>query len=469
MPSAIMAWAGCSSSKSDGTSGGFVDPGGTFGAEVSVVVTGRGRVLSATPGIDCPGSCFTKYIFTSGAADGAAGGLVLKAIPTPGLSFKGWHFDTSPSGSAGRGPDNCNPVQRPGSTPPGAGNGVDLTLPFGEATGSAPAGQEGACAGFTQVPLAYKITAEFDSDLPPGDSGVDAGPSETVYLPANGSSTAYDLGMVGSALYWRYNNGVGDGVAYGSFPTEGVSQSPSIVSSASSGQTITLFQVDANGVIYQTSSGLFAVRSNSSFPTQVGTSIPPTCNALSMDSSYNVYCRTSSSIVTWSYPSYTTMTTLYSGVPFGSTLVVESSFGQMYYGSSSAIEAISVSGDGGLASPTLVVSAIAPTHLRPSSSHLWWLDASGYVYATASKSTLTSSTDTGIPSSLSYRYFSPDPSNSSAFWVASDTAIHHAVYAGTSKPFRTGMSSINGMAADYQYVYFTQTDGTIKRASRSGF
>ena len=102
-PTAAVAWAGCSSSSSNGAgSRTSADPGGTYGAEVAVSVVGRGRVLASLPGLNCPSDCYGSFVFADRNQDGAAGGVTLKAIPTKGVRFAGWRFEVLSVGTRGR-------------------------------------------------------------------------------------------------------------------------------------------------------------------------------------------------------------------------------------------------------------------------------------------------------------------------------------------------------------------------------
>jgi hypothetical protein len=476
-PIGAMAWIGCSSDSSSPSAITVADPGGTYGAEVQIVVSGRGSVQSAGGDIKCPGSCFAKYIFESAVADGATGGIALKAIPTQGASFKGWHFDTSPAGASGRGPDNCNPIQRPGSDP-GATTQADVNLPFGQTNGTPPVGQEAACAAYTSVPLIYRLTATFDPDLPPVDSGADAGPSEILYQPVGITTKAYNLGLTSSNyLYWTFEGTSGTGVAFGSFPSGSAPQSPITVSSLSGSNVVTTFRVDSYGVVYQTPSALYAVRSGSTSATQVGSAVVPSCTGgVAMDSSNNVYCRTSSTILRWlSSSSYLTQDTLFTSVPSGNGLVAEVSSGAIVIGTTSAIANLGafLGPDAGVAAPTTIAPATAPTVLRYNSSHYWWLDITGEFEVSSSKAIGSTASDTGLTPSTTYAYFSSDPNNSSYYWVANGNAIYRVTaplgIATAPKTFRSGIN-ITGLAVDSQYVYWGDgDDGTIRRASHTGF
>ncbi len=478
-PVIALGWAGCSEDEKDAFGPAYVDPGGTHGAEISVSVLGRGRVTANVPGRDCPSDCFAKYIYTSAAADGAAGKVTLTATPTPGLKFKGWSFSTEPIGTRGRGPASCNPIMRAGSDPGVDKMALTIDLPYGETSGAAPAGQEGPCGAFTKVPVVYNVTAPFESDPPVNlDAGVDgdagSGGLETIYNAPMLGAAARDVGITtGGYLYWRFTSGSSSGVAFGANPDGSAPQTPQIIVSPTT--TLNPFEVDPYGVVYQDANTgtISVIRYGLTSATAMG-GVPPVCTALAVDSSYNVYCRTSSTIVQWLYPSYTAGTVLYTGLPSGSDLVVESSSGAMYFSSANAILSLPVSGaDGSIATPTTVVSGLSsPSGLETNSSRFFWLQFGGTVYASSSKNAPTTSYSTSVP--VSAQFLAEDKNSSSFFWAASSSAIYHAYYFGGSgpgatQPFRTGLSGILGMTADSSYVFTAHSDGSIRRASTSGF
>jgi len=478
-PIIALAWTGCADDEgATGYGPIYVDPGGTFGAEFSINVVGRGRVQTSGPEIDCPSACFAKYIFKSSTADGAAGALSLKATPTAGSRFAGWSFSTDPVGTRGRGSANCNPVLRPGADPQVDRNALEIELPYGETAGTPPAGKESACQGQTTVPLIYNVTATFVTDPPVElDAGSDAGSLEVAYTAPAVGAIGREVGLTANGyLYWHYQTGGLSGIAYDSNPsTGGAPQTASVIVPVSS-TSFTLFEVDPYGVVYQATSGAISViRYGLTSPTTMGGS-PPTCNALAVDSSYNVYCRTASTIVQWTYPSYTTGNILYSGLPSGTDLHAESSGGSLYYSStsSSALLSLPITGaDGSVASPTTVVSgSFGAVNLEANSSRFFWIDPSGSVRASSSKFAPASPYDTQVPPSTSFRHLAQDPNSTAHFWVASSSAIYHAYYfgdtgPGVTEPLRTGLSGIAGMTADSSYVYISQTDGTIRRVSTS--
>lgn len=475
-PIAALIWAGCSDDESSAFGPTYVDPGGTHGAEVSISVIGRGRVTANVPGVDCPSDCFAKYVFSSAGADGASGSVVLKATPTPNSRFKGWSFSTDPVGARGRGPESCNPVMRPGTDPAVDKNAAEIQLPYGEVAGTAPGA---ACGAYTKVPLVYNVTATFETDpiIDSGIEGGDGGELDIVYSAPQTGALSRDIGMTQNGrLFWHFQASGQSGVAYGSSPTSsGVPMTPQVLSPLPD-SAITLFEVDPYGLAYQTSLGTISVVRYSTTSVTTIPGVSPTCTALAVDSSYNVYCRTTSSIVMWPYPSYTSPTTLYTGVPSGTDLVVENSGGPLYFTGSSAVLSLPAFGtDGGVASPTTLISGrFNPRGLEANGSYFWWLESTTSFYTSSSKSGSPTAINATPPSGTSgYQFIAQDPNSSAYFWFASSSAIYRAtnnVGAATTQPFREGLQNIGGIAVDYNYVYWTQlSDGVIRRASRLGF
>jgi hypothetical protein len=486
-PTIALVWMGCSSD--NGTTGYgpiYVDPGGTYGAEVAVTVVGRGRVRTNANDIDCPSSCLGQYVFKDKSVDAAKGMVSLIAAPTPGSRFTGWSFSTDPSGTKGRGPDNCNPVTRPGTDPAGVDkSALEIQLPYGEVVGNPPDGGQSACSGKTTVPLVYNVTATFVTDPPPEiDSGYDAGAMETVLnLTTNyPGAIGREIGrMANGYLFWHFQVGGQSGIVYDSFPTASTvphSWSPAVPL----GNAITVFEVDPYGVAYQDVTGTVGVIRYGQTTPVILTSLPdsgtpPSCTALSVDSSYNVYCRTSSTLLEWVYSgTYMSAKVLYTGLPSGNDLLVESSGGSAYYSDSTSILSLELfSTDGGAASPiTMVSGSGGSTKLKSNSSHFFWIDTSGYVKSSSGKFSGALPSDTSVPPSTLFKHLAQDQNNSSYYWVASNSAIYHAYYFGGTGPgatqaVRTGLGGIGGMTADYTYVYISMADGTVRRFSALGF
>jgi len=466
-PIVVLAWTGCSDDPPTAAGGGTVDPGGTHGAEIQITIKGRGRVTSDIPGIDCPSSCFAKFVFPSASADGAAGGVTLKASPTPGLKFLGWSFDTEVVGSRGRGPAACNPVKRAATQPSVNVNDAEITLPFGEVDGTPPEGQEAACAGYTKVPVLYRVTASFETEPAQIDAGVDAGTTDAVvYEPPQVGADARQIGMAQDRLYWLYMANGFSGIAYGANPSSpSVPQTPVTVLSPASGQTVSIFEVDHAGVVYQTASGVFFVRTGTTTPVPMGSN-PGTCRALAADTASNVYCRTDSEIVVWPSPSYAKYEVLFTNVPSGNDLAVDATAGTVHFSTVNAINELSLAdADGSEASPTVIVSDRSNPSGLESGAYLWWVEL-GRLYA-SEKAPASTARQTG-PINVTATSIAPD-TESTYFWAANTTTIYRAHYLGgaSTQTFKTGLSGVTGVAADSTYVYWTQNDGRVRRAPKN--
>jgi hypothetical protein len=487
----LLVWAGCSSSSSGGGGSATVDPGGVYGAEISVKVVGRGNVSSKLPGIDCPNSCFKRYAFKSAADVGATTGVTLTAqVTSDKVRFAGWKLDATPLGTRGRGPDNCNPIVRDSTIAAVDTNAAEITLPFGTVQGRPPAGQEGACGGYTDVPTSYSITATFE-DIPIPDAGFDAddggGPDLLYDRPvynANEVTDAVgkDIGIPSSSstsLYWRWQNALGNsGVSLGS--TFG-GTTPQVVVPPTQG--ITLFGVDYH-VVYQTADGgLHVIQGGGSLPVDlIGA---PTCVAVASDSSY-AYCRTAGpagGLYRWSVGGGSA-TQLFSNLPTGNDLWIDNSGSTSNIYMSDSAGGVAASGavvytpkstaDGGLEATLtqLATGLTLPTGVRGTYYHLFWLSkpvGGGAVQATSGK-TGVQSPYSSVPLTANLERFAVNPNESSTsyFWVATPSEISKAYYAGSVlTTLRTGLNTVGGLAVDSTYVYWTTADGRVFRHQRN--
>jgi hypothetical protein len=449
---------------------GKADPGGTWGAEVNVTVTGLGRVTSAATGIDCPtGSCFSKFIFDSNSADGANGGAVLQATPTLGAQFLGWSFEAVTLPASGRGPDNCNPLQRAASVPSGNMTASTITLPYGEIDGKPPTGQELACAPYTKVPLAYKVTAAFSTTATITDggveSGVDAGGPTVIYQGTVGDIAAKDLGFVGANMFWHSGTTTID-VGYS--PNSSPPQFATKLTNPAS--AIQLWQITPNGIVFtDNSNNVYSVSSGS--VTNVGSSGINSCSAVWEDSFQNIYCRTFSTIIVFKSQgfSWDPPITLYTGVASGNSIVVESSGGPIYYGTTNAIVSVPVAGnDAGLPTTTTIVNgAFSPSRLTPSPSGFAWTEGSNGGFMTTSKAAgafkNTISAVQGLVTSITY-----DSSTETYVFTSNEGIYLVTAFSPSGSLFKSGFNFASA-AANSSYVFWTQTsDPNVYRANRNG-
>lgn len=475
LPAAVVVWVGCGNDDKNDSAGLLeADPGGTYGAEVVVTIKGRGRVSASMPGLDCPGSCFARYVFDDKAKAGTNAAVVLKAEATPGSSFVGFTFETVTLGARGRGADTCNPLSRATSQPPAA-NGAEVVLPFGETQGTPPEGAQ--CSGPQNVPLAYAITATFDTpvviEAGPPDSGVDAGPppGELVFDPPTAGAVGKEIGYTGGYLYWRYEVSGQGGIAYGS-PSSFPQTPTSLLSTAN---LVTKFDVSSH-VVYQRSGGALYVINGGSTSSTTLTGAPAACSELDSDGSY-AYCMTAAgSLYQWTTGGSGPVI-LHSGVPAGTDkLGVHPSSSYIYFvddpsgtAGSATIKYAGKTQTVDAGTPTLTNFATAltnPIGLDVNSSYAAWItyDAVNDV-GTMQRlfySSAGSTPTTIIPATNGLRMLAVDPSSSSTFYgaVPATGSIYRS---GTTTPIVTGITGLGGIAVDSSYVYWTTSDGRVYR------
>lgn len=480
-PVAALIGFGCSSDDPAPATRVNVDPGGTFGAEVAVQVVGRGRVTgNIANGIDCPSRCYVRYTFANATAPGAAAGLGLKAIATPGARFAGWKFETEALGTKGRGADNCNPVKRAATQPSVDTNATEINLPFGETNGTPPPGQEGACAGSTTVPVAYKLVATFE-EIPIPDAGFDAddgGPGELLYEAPAAGATGGEVGVVSGRVYWKYTVGGLSGIASGT--TSSGAKTPTVLVQPTS--VITRFEVDTANVVYQTNNGTIGVFANgSSFVNTSFTGGPASCDAIDSYGS-TIYCVSGGTLYSWP-SSGGTATVVLTGAPASTkNFTVDSSY--FYFvddpggaGGASIVRMYKsdANGDAGSFTP-IVTGETNPIRLQVgASSYLFWIqyDAASTLGEVRAASTSGGTVYTAIPAQNGLSFMTPDPSSSSYAYGAivpqggPDARILRGyAFGGSATTIVAGIRTLTGLAADSSYVYWTQNDGRVYRRPR---
>lgn len=473
-PLGALAFLGCSDEAA--TQGMVsVDPGGTYGAEVSLSVTGRGRVISTEgTSIDCPGRCFGRLVVSDRSAAKAPDSVTLKAIPTPGARFLGWSFESGALATRGKGQDPCNPVTRPTLELSVDTRAEELTLPFGEVNGTAPPGAAG-CASAYAVPNAYRVVAQFESTATPLEAGVrdasggDAGTAEVFSAPFVTGAVAREIGIAGGYVYWRWDGPSSYGVSYGSAS----GSFPSVVQQSTT--PISRFEVDTYGAVWQRAdNALSFVTAGSASPISISNA--PACAAVAIDASA-VLCRTAGpngAILSWTTGG-TGPTIQYSFVPAGTDLAAESSYlffsgdpgtlggGTIHYATRPG------PGDGGTY-VAAVTGRTAPTKLQSNGSRLAWLESGsglGTIFTNSSRFSATNYAAIGPAAGL--QFIALDPS-ATYVWGASTSSIVRGYYAGSQQTtFRTDLVGVGGIAVDSSNVYWTQSDGRVYRASRIGF
>lgn len=476
-PIAAIAWMGCGDDDATVASGlGKPDPGGTWGAQLAISVVGRGHVSG--PKLDCPSTCFSTIVFPNNAADGATGGVTLKAEPPPGGRFLGWSFEPANLGGSGRGPDLCNPVMRAAAVPSVDPSATTITLPYGETDGTSPVGREAQCGAYKKVPLAYKVVATFSGDLadsgPTNEAGLDGGDGgdggggdPVVFnLPVGSSPTV--LGRTSNGyVYFTYNTST---LAVGLSPES--SSLPQIYSTVTSTlQSISKFKVEPSGLVMLDIFGdLKAVRQSSptSLLTVGSTSSLGSCLAVAMDSSSNVHCRLSTSIATWkwngvSYASTPTQT--FVDLPSGSDLAVDTS--NFYYSTSSSIESVPLNGTDASAPTQVISSTFSVSRTVAGTSKLAWLQSSS-VQVSTDKASGSPFTSTGITIAQVGVLFGIafDPLDSFTVYAGGSSGIYLYPGAGVPTTVKTG-KLFTGMAVGSSYVlYSVSGDNRIYRVAK---
>ncbi len=477
LPLAAGFWIGCSTD-SPSAPPAPPDPGGTFGLEILVTVEGGGRVASAPFAIDCPHTCFQKFLFDPGTGAGAPL-VVLTAEPTQNWKFAGWRFKRTTSGTRGRGPDMCQPLMRPTNDAPG---GVDLGSPTlsvapGETQGTPPKGTEGECGATGNVPLAYDLTATFTPLPPIPDAGPDvvdtrdAGPVDPPLFEAPiAGAKGGRIFVRSSRVYWQWDIAGQSGLAMGF--TSGGARTDLVPL----GTPITSFNVQTS-VVYQNALQTFV-----SIPLGGGSPLAlsgaPACNAITADSSY-AYCRSGTAIYRWYLFGAANdggmPLPLATGLPTGNDLAVD--FTNLYFSDPSAgsVGAIAVAGaDGG----TPAILSIATGQLSPSevqlpssSSFVYWTSDDNGNGSVSSASRFGGGIVTSIASKPAVKSFVVDTSGGNVWFtsvpsngIGASSIWRVSTSGGLATLYRANLTEIGGIAVDNSFVYWTQGNGRVYRA-----
>jgi hypothetical protein len=479
---AMMIVAVLAACSGDGTASSEV-PGGTYGAEISLSIVGRGRVTTAPAANDSPGSCFARILLPGANVDGGDGGITLIAEGTSSAHFVGWSFAESDLGVRARGPSQCSPMTRKASVPATAEPSSVITVPFGETKGTPPRGHEEECAPFTSVSLAYAVTATFEEDPPL--PGFDAAPPDeadldVLFLPKSPGSQAMEIGVTNGYAYWRYEvNGLSR-VAGSYLPSASVDE---IVTP--NGE-IRLFDVDRHAVFQYTNDSLWVIQGGTLSAAFLGGA--PRCLALASDA-LNVYCRAEldggSAIYAWpvagadaSAPSIASL------LPLGNDLGVDT---QRFYFSEdhgalpkqakilSAPRGSGSNAEGGVppSFTTLALGQTSPFGMVVGSSFLAWIDDQGGSFSSSSSSKLMISTPSTALGGAAFRFVAAD-AFSNEYWlgIGNDGSGAWSIYRitvgmPTATFFRGGTTDLGGLAVDSTYVYWTRPNGRVYRGLKN--
>ncbi|HWL87041.1 MAG TPA: hypothetical protein VNO21_14640 [Polyangiaceae bacterium] len=463
--STLAAWSyGCSSDSSSSSGLGKPDPGGTFGVEALVHVTGAGRVDSDLGNINCPGTCTSIVLF-----DPSKGGTVtLTATTSTGWRFAGWAFDAIPVPARGRGSDLCQPILRTTATP----QGVDATsnvikLPAGELDGTAPQGQD--CGGFTKVPTGYSMTAKFEQV----DAGFDAGAEGPPLYSCPAGSTGQKIYVKNSIVYWQCDQGGGSHI-YSAIAAGGGTVT-SVASTASSVMTLFTISPSSNYAVYQNSGYLFANDVVNFGAPQLQFLPGESCAAVAIDPA-NLYCRglQTESLYgkAWNGTTQSMTKLTNGGFGVGSDLAVDGPPAANVFYSDTSLQTIDSlpigSFDGGTpGTPTiLAANQSQTTATQIVGSTAVWQSSSGIVSAPkgGGQSTYVQNR-TGIQSFVvdsigTFYYLTGANAGQGA------ASIQHAVTSTTSTPVKTGLTNPVGIAVDGTYVYWLSPNGDVHRAQK---
>ncbi len=477
---AAITWAGCSSTPDaappDPAPRPVVDPGFTYGAEVAVRVVGNGRVYGSYPEVSCPGTCFGRWVFANAAATAGATDVKLTATAAAGWRFVGWSFDASQLGARARGPDTCSPLLRAGAQPSIDLASEAIALAFGEVQGTPPKGREAECATHLAVPPAYAVTATFALDAI-ADAGPDGDAGHDWYFEAPlGGAVGKDIGVYGNRVYWRLDQAgvshVGTGVAGG--------VASEVIGSQSSGP-VSVFHVGPL-VAWQSTNGTIGILDATNGATTATQFVPgDVCKALTSTTT-NLYCRTSSTIVSWDVTG-NNRTVLYTSLPStGTELAADAT--RLFYsdetGGAGSILIHSVpriGGDGGAPVSTIAVNGLesAPTRLVANPTLLFWV----YRGANDVGRAMFANKFGSFPQTIGVmrtglRFVATDIQTDFGGFqgVVGTAGVLSTIFQSSSStqfPVRSDLPSLGGIAADSQFVYWTQDDGRVYRISRSTF
>jgi hypothetical protein len=469
LPAAALVWIGCTSTPDNTPAGvGPVDPGGTFGAEIVVHVTGGGRVVSAPAGIDCPRECHYGFMYDP-AGPGAKQGVQLTAQTAQGWRFTGWQLNNVTAKSRGKAAESCQPFARPTSPGPGIDpTAATIALAPGETQGT-PATTEIGCAP-GPVPVAYDVTATFVRENPVdgGGDGGDAGAPDQLYDTAAAGAVGRKIFVRNSRVYWQWDvvtTGTQSGLSMG-FTTGG-----SRTDLVPLGPQITQFYVGGLVVYQNVTPNLYTQSLTGTNTTLLSAAV--TCSAVSADTTY-AYCRSAGNLLRW-----TPQTPLASGLAAGSDLWVDA-YGILYSDTSGgAVYQLPVGGvaDGGV--PADGGTPVAVGQSQPASAvgsstlyAIWITNEGGGVNSLKITSRAGGGPVTVLDAQIGIKDFATDgafvyytvvPSN--ARGASSIRRI--SVGGGTPVPLRSGLYDVGGIATDGAFVYWTDGDGRVFRAPRS--
>lgn len=430
-----------------------------WGAELVVNVSGGGSVVSAGPGIACPGVCYARIV-PDLTVDAAPRGITLRAIPAAGYRFVGWKADPARIAGNGPGPQECNPLRRRGQTPD-LGAAGEVTLPFGEDDGFPPPGMSEKCAEYSRVPIAYNLTATFER-------GSTEGNDVWAQLPFG---FANELMVTSTRVFVRHVNDEGL-LRFFSLPLV----APTAFTAFAASSSVTPAFDMTHHVVWQEPSTTITVldRDRAARTTfRAGVS----CASVTSSASY-VLCRTNDRrLFRWTLDG-TNLAVIHSSLPQGVPMTASAT--HVYLVADEATSAsiqrlpIAISGDAGTPSLELVASGLAsPGQLRADAR---------FVYAAVRGSVngvVRLPVDGGAPTTFSFfaldLLHAPDPpvgepllwaatSESGATWTIG--SYRRTSTTQTATIARELPRAVRGLAVDESYFYWTDDTEKIYRGRR---
>lgn len=468
--------AACDSTSSGDTAA--LDPGPTFGIEVTLAVSGNGRVVSDPAGIDCPANCFTRLTSAEREFDGSDIGFTLNATPGVGAHFVGWSAKPLVSGLRARGPADCSPMTRNAIGPPIGPIDQTVILPYGETQGTPPKGHEAECADYLTVPVAYSLIATFEDDPATSFFGQDAAPPGEVLFepPVLGRVVMREIGLRGDNLYVRYDqDGLQSAIAVGLKSgagglTNAIAPTPNVIYDTVS--------IGPNIVAETTNEQLIAL--NLSTQRQFTQSIGNRCTGIASDDT-TAYLRCPDGFgdnyfYVWPLDGRSYQFTYQ--LPNGNDLAVDDA--SIYYtgfpsngsfGASTLQKAPKLfdAAAGFLPDASKLVPGLsAPRNLLVTASDLFWLDDTQDKTNTFVGTAPVTGTDAatqqflpGVGTALAV-----DPNDPKTYYAAAGHQINRYTTDGLIDTYLTNLESVNGIAVDDTYVYWTENDGRVYRAKK---
>ncbi|MBS2019506.1 MAG: hypothetical protein JST00_41980 [Deltaproteobacteria bacterium] len=431
----------------------------TWGAELVVNVSGGGSVVSAGPGIACPGVCYARIV-PDLAVDAAPRGITLRAIPAAGFRFVGWKADPARIAGHGPGPPECNPLRRRGQTPD-LGAAGEVTLPFGEDDGFPPPGMSEKCAEYSRVPIAYNLTATFEKE---------ASEASDVWaqLPAG---FANDLTVSSTRVFVRHvsNEGL---LRVLSLPLA----APTTIASYPASSSVTPAFDMTHHVVWQEPNTTVVVIDRER---DVRTTFRPgvSCTALASSASF-VFCRTfDRRLFRWTLDG-NNLAILHSALPQGVPMTASATHVYLVVddGATSSIQRlpIAIAGDAGAPSLEPITLGLAsPSHLRADDRFVY-AAVQGAVDGVA-RFPVGGGTPATFSLSANDLLYVPDPpageplvwaatSESGSSWKIGSYRRTDTTQTGTIA--RELRRAVRGLAVDASYFYWTDDTDKIYRGRR---